>query len=135
MKHSLFIPALLMTLTCASLALAQSDSEEPDFDACGTLVRVENCVLFEGGGGKYVLSDYEGYQVGEAVRVIGFLDESCITICGDTADGCIRGAVVYDPTVFPCGTPVQIPFDPCSALSTGLTLLTAAGFIASRRKR
>ncbi len=104
-----------------------------EIDACGILVRDGNCVLFDGGGGRYVLSDYGDFTVGDPVRVVGTIDENCITIC-NTADGCIRGAIVYDPAVLPCGTPVSVPFDPCSGLSAGLMMLTIAGLAAVRRR-
>lgn len=90
-----------------------------EFDACGVLVRDGNCVLFDGGGGRFALSNYGGYREGDQVRVVGTLDTNCITICAE-ADGCIRGAVVYNPDVFPCGTPIEVPFDPCAGLSTAL---------------
>lgn len=123
-----------MLAATATFAFAQSSQDEPDFDACGTLVRVENCVLFDGGGGSYVLSDHGGYRVGDTVRVVGFLDEGCITICGATADGCIRGAVVYDPAVFPCGTEINVRFDPCAGLGAGLALLSLGGLLLTCRR-
>lgn len=106
---------------------------DPDFDACGLLVRGAKCVLFEGGGGRYVLSNYDDdFGVGDLVRVVGTLDENCATICSD-GDGCIRGAVLFDPFVFPCGTPIEVAFDPCSGLSAGLLpLLVLVGIWSGR---
>ena len=127
--------SLAIAFSTATVAIAQSTDEEPDFDECGTLSRIENCVLFEGGGGSFVLGDYGSYQAGDTVRVVGFLDEGCITICGESADGCIRGAVVYDPEVFPCGTDINVDFDPCGGLGAGLTLLSLTGLIATRPRK
>ena len=118
---------ILAVISTTAPALAQL-SDEPDFDACGTLVRGVECVLFEGGGGRYVLSDYAGFKVGDAVRVIGTLDEACITICQE-GDGCIRGAEVFSPAVFPCGTPVSVEFDPCGGLSSALVPLLGGGLL------
>jgi hypothetical protein len=118
-------------MATATSADAQSTGGT-EIDACGTLVRDGNCVLFEGGGGRYVLSDYGSFNVGDPVRVVGTVDENCITIC-NSADGCIRGAIVYDPAVLPCGTPVNVPFDPCSGLSAGLMMLAVAGLVRAAR--
>ena len=123
---------ILAVFSVAAPVLAQL-SDEPDFDACGTLVRGVECVLFEGGGGCYVLSDYAGFKVGDAVRVIGTLDKACVTICQE-ADGCIRGAEVFSPAVFPCGTPVSVEFDPCSGLSSALLGLPLLGMWFCRRR-
>ncbi|MCG3126541.1 MAG: hypothetical protein CHACPFDD_01388 [Phycisphaerae bacterium] len=108
----------------------------PAFDECGVLVRGVECVLFEGGGGRYVLSDYGDFKVGDAVRVVGTLNENCISICSD-ADGCIAEAVVYDPVALPCGTEIpSISLDTCATTAAGL-LGSALGGVAltSRPKR
>ena len=125
--------ALILAVTSAAAPAMAQLSDEPDFDACGTLVRGAECVLFEGGGGRYVLSDYAGFKIGDAVRVIGTLDEACITICQE-GDGCIRGAEVFSPAVFPCGTPVSVEFDPCSGLSSALLALPLLGMRFCRRR-
>ncbi len=106
-------------------------------DACGTLVQGESCVLFEGGGGRYVVPDAGDFRVGDAVRVVGTLDPSCVTICKD-ADGCILGGKLYDPARSPCGTPLpQFPQDlvtsACTALSGALLTFTLAGLWCARR--
>ncbi len=115
-------------------AASGQTSDGPDFDACGLLVRGAECVLFEGGGGRYVLSSFDDdFTIGDLVRVVGTLDENCATICSD-GDGCIRGARLFDPFIFPCGTPIEVPFDPCSGLSAGLLpLLVLLGFRSGRR--
>jgi len=106
-------------------------------DECGVLVQGESCVLFEGGGGRYVVPDTGHFRVGDAVRVVGTLDPNCVTICKD-ADGCIRGGTLYDPALFPCGTRVpQFPQDlvtgTCTAASAALLTLTLAGLWYTRR--
>lgn len=129
------------TATCA-VCQTNSASSSPAvtaFDACGTLIQASHCVLFEGGGGQYVLSDYGGFHVGDSVRVVGELDTNCATICGQS-DGCIRGAVLYDPAVLPCGT--HIPSLPGDLITSGCTAASAAiagglgaGFWFTRRRR
>lgn len=100
-----FVTVGLLLLSSPLFAQSTDDTTPHEVDDCGTLVRGVDCVLFEGGGGRYYLADYGKFRVGDTVRVVGTADPTCITICAD-ADGCIRGAVVYDPTVYPCGTPI-----------------------------
>ena len=119
---------VLIVAAFAAVPASAQLSDEPDFDACGVLVQGAECVLFTGGGGSYILSDYGDYRVGDLVRVIGTLDEGCITICQE-GDGCIRGAEVFDPAIFPCGTPVRVEFDPCGGLSTALVPLLGGGLL------
>jgi len=109
-----------------------------EFDACGVLLAGAGCALFEGGGGTYVVVNTGDFQFGDTVRVVGTLDPDCITICPE-ADGCIRGAELYDPAVFPCGTslpsfPEDIITGVCSTVSTGLLTLTLAGTWLTRRR-
>jgi hypothetical protein len=124
----------------APLAAAQQATTAPTpIDACGTLVQGDDCVLFAGGGGKYVLADYGQFRVGDAVRVVGTIDPNCQTICGG-ADGCIRGAVVYDPAVLPCGTPIangpaDIITNVCSAVGAAAPAAAAAGMWLTRARR
>ena len=125
------LPSVLVLATTG--AASAQISAEPDFDACGTLVQGTECVLFEGGGGRYVLSDYGGFRIGDAVRVVGTVDEGCITICQE-GDGCIRGAQVFDPAILPCGTPASVDFDPCSGLGTALLALPLVGMWLSSRR-
>ncbi len=132
--------ALGLALSLAALACAQTTTapSSTEIDACGVLISGGNCVLFSGGGGNYVLSDYGDYRVGDAVRVVGTVDPQCATICG-SADGCIRGAVVYDPTVLPCGTalpsfPGDLLSGLCSAVSAGIAASTTGGLLLSRRR-
>jgi hypothetical protein len=107
------------------------------FDGCGVLVAGNGCVLFEVGGAQYVIPDAGRFEFGDAVRVVGTLDPECITIC--EVDGCIRGGVVYDPAVYPCGT--RLPDFPgdlfrglCDAVSAGLVGATATGLLFTRRR-
>jgi hypothetical protein len=126
-------------LSWGAIAVAQTSQPSGEIDQCGTIVRAGNCVLFEGGGGKFVVADFGGFQVGDFVRVVGTVDPDCTNIC-DQADGCVRGAVVYDPLLLPCGTPLEVPFDPCSGLSAALagagaaTLALRAGSSRARRR-
>jgi hypothetical protein len=95
-----------LSIAAASSALAQTTQpSNQEIDACGTLVQVGRCVVFSGAGGNYVLADYGDFKLGDAVRVIGTISTTCTTICPE-ADGCIQGAIVYDPAVLPCGTPI-----------------------------
>ena len=136
MRRSL---AVLIAAFVAARALGlTTDPNTTEIDTCGVLVQGARCVLFEGGGGKYVLSDYGGFKAGEAVRVVGTVDTNCATICSE-ADGCIRGAVVYDPARLPCGTalpslPGDLVTSLCSAASSTLLTLTLVGLHITRRK-
>jgi hypothetical protein len=136
MRHVLAIA--LMGLVAAFATQAQTTSAPTAFDACGSLVQGAHCVLFDGGGGKYVLSDYGGFHLGDAVRVVGTLDPGCTTICTDS-DGCISGAAVYDPVRFPCGQDIpSFPSDlvtgVCSAASAALSTATVVGLWFSWRR-
>lgn len=143
--HLLRFPLVFaaVTLAVSPAAPAQdpnssdgADAAATEIDACGTLVRGVTCVMFETGGKQYYLADYGGFDIGDEVRVVGTLDPSCITICLQ-GDGCIRGATVYDPRVFPCGTDLpNFPADICSeAASAALSGLAAAGLWLARRPR
>ncbi|GEM_PF-3842083 len=118
---------------------AQSQAPELyEIDECGTLSRGSGCILFEAAGGKYVIPEAAGFHVGDAVRVVGTLDPGCVTICPE-ADGCIRGATLYDPAVWPCGTelpnfPADILSGICEATSAVLLGAVAAGLWWSRRR-
>jgi hypothetical protein len=134
--------AILPIIASATVAAAQSDPNAPQsqaIDECGTLVEGNGCVLFEGAGGRYVVVANSGdFQFGDAVRVVGTIDPECVTICPE-ADGCIRGAVLYDPARLPCGTPLpNFPADivtgVCSSLSAALLAFTVVGLWATRRR-
>lgn len=130
--------AALVCLTSATWAQGTDDTPQ-EIDECGVLVAGAGCVLFEGGGGQYVLADAGNFEFGDAVRVVGTLDTNCTTICGD-ADGCIRGAVLYDPAVLPCGTdlpnfPGDLISGLCAAASSVLLALTLAGLWSTRHGR
>jgi hypothetical protein len=118
-------------LGCGQDAGQEPDTEPRPFDECGVLMQVGNCVLFAGAGGNYYLPDAGDYRVGDAVRVVGTLYPNCSTICTE-ADGCISGAAVYDPAVFPCGTdlpnfPGDLLAGLCTAVGTGLLACSAIG--------
>lgn len=134
------IAITLLVAAAAGAACGQTDETgQRAFDECGTLVRGAECVLFEGAGGKYYVPELGDFQVGDAVRAVGTLDPSCVTICRD-ADGCLLGGALYDPAVFPCGQPLpRFPQDiltnACSLLSTGLVALSLGGLWYARRRR
>lgn len=132
------VPVAALMAVCwstAGPAVAQSPATTP-FDACGVLVQGGNCVLFEGGGGRYFLSDYGTYRVGDAVRVVGTLDPGCTAFCNDF-DGCISGAVVYNPAVYPCGTDIPGKADLvtglCEAATGALTGVIVGGLWLTRK--
>jgi hypothetical protein len=125
--------AALLLAVMPAAALAQRGTE---IDACGYLVQGRNCVLFDGGGGLYSLSDYGSFRLGDYIRVIGTIDENCRTICEDDADGCIRGAVVYNPEINPCGEPIpSFPYDGCAAAAAGLGTTAILGLRLTRGRR
>lgn len=119
----------------SGITFAQDSEPAPvrEIDACGTLVRSGNCFLVEVAGGRFLVTETGRFGAGDEVRVIGTLDESCITICAD-ADGCIRGAELFDPEILPCGTPIGVPFDPCAGLSAALLAAPLVGLWFSRRR-
>ncbi len=141
MRPSAITLAVTMGLICVSGAPSAAQTTQPAqtaIDACGVLVRGSKCVLFEGAGGKYYIPDTGRFQVGDAVRVVGTLDRNCVTICQE-GDGCIRGAVLYDPNVLPCGTALpNFPGDLISGLCTtaagALTTFTVIGLYLTRRR-
>lgn len=125
----------LALLILPTVALAQPDEGPPrgPIDACGVLVQDGSCVLFQGGGGLLFLSDYGGFKAGDAVRVTGTITD-CVTLC--EADGCVAGAVVYDPTVLPCGEPLpDFPGDICAGVAAGLVGGLAGGIGLAYRGR
>jgi len=130
---------ILPMLVLTSAVAAQTDPNAPQsqlIDECGTLVQGNGCVLFEGAGGRYVVVASGRFQFGDAVRVVGTIDPECVTICPE-ADGCIRGAVLYDPARLPCGTalpnfPEDIVTGVCSSLSAALLALAVVGLRATR---
>jgi hypothetical protein len=129
--------ALFACLALPPIAAAQSTMAE--IDECGTLIQGNSCVLFQGSSGKYVLTDYGRFHVGDAVRVTGSADANCPSICPD-ADGCVRGSHIYDPSVLPCGTPisnVQTDLLPnlCTAATGALTTAAGTGLLLIGRRR
>lgn len=131
---------VLVALALPAAALAQSTTSN-EIDACGILVHSGGCVIFEGGGGRLVIAPQaaEGFAFGDAVRAVGTVDPNCVAICDDI-DGCIRGAVLYDPAVFPCGArlpnfPGDIVTNACTAATAALFTLTVVGLTAARGRR
>lgn len=128
---------VILSLACVPRATSQTtDSGPREIDTCGVLVRGAGCAIFEGGGGRFVITDTGRFTFGDAVRVVGTVDPLCITICGDV-DGCVRGAILYDPAIYPCGTrlpdfPGDIVTGVCSQVGTGLVFATLAGLWLTR---
>ena len=132
----------IATIVCTALciAAAQGQTTQPstrEIDECGVLLEGAGCVLFQGAGGKFVVVAGGDFKFGDAVRVVGTLDTGCVTICKD-ADGCIRGATLYDPAVFPCGTilpnfPSDLVSGLCSTVSASLLTLTVVGLWCAAR--
>lgn len=131
-------PLVLALLAAAAFGQTQ-DTTPQAIDECGTLVfSSSGCILFQGTGGMVYIPDTGRFRVGDAVRVVGTLDPTCKTICKDAA-GCVRGAVLYDPAVFPCGQalpsfPGDIVTNACTTVSTAVLTLTLAGLWYTRRR-
>lgn len=122
----------LATLTVITVQTVNAQTSQPstsDFDACGTLVVSGGCLVFRGGGGDYYLADYGRYAAGDSVRVIGTLNTDCVTICS-AADGCIQGAISYDPSVYPCGTTIPSLADDLIPALTDAACTAASGVLA-----
>ncbi|MBI5864551.1 MAG: hypothetical protein HZB38_08595 [Planctomycetes bacterium] len=133
--------ALSLEISAAACGQATQPADGP-FDACGTLVQVGPCVLFSGGGGQYVLADFCGYHVGDTVRVVGTRSSECSNFCVES-DGCIQGAKLYDPAVYPCGTDIPSLADDlvpalldtaCQSTSGLLAAIAAVGMAVTRRR-
>ena len=142
MRSAIVIATGIGMLVPPSVAQTTQPSQQ-EIDACGTLVQVGRCVLFSGAGGNYVLADYGDFKLGDAVRVIGTISTDCTSICAE-ADGCIQGAVVYDPAIVPCGTPIaDLETDlavaaidsVCSAASGAIGAAGLVGLALTRRRR
>lgn len=146
MRETLTGLAILGSILAAT-PIANAQSGDPnsgpiEIDACGVLVQAGSCVVFQTNGGNYVLADYGRYRAGDSVRVIGTADPDCVQICA-SADGCIRGATLYDPAQLPCGTDIPSLADDlipaltesaCSALSGSLALIGVIGAALTRRR-
>lgn len=134
MHHALRWLLCTAAFVAAPASAQDGDGGPREIDACGVLVQAGNCVLFDGAGGRWFLSDYGGFRAGDLVRVVGTADPTCITICAE-ADGCVRGAVVYNPAVLPCGTPLpSFPGDICAGVAAGLGGLALLGLSLAQRR-
>lgn len=101
-------PVLTLAFACAPVAIA-CPAPAQNVDACGTLIQGTECVLFESNeGGRFVLDDRGQFEVGDEVRVIGELDEGCVSVCQE-GEGCIAVASIThcDGDVTICGTLVD----------------------------
>lgn len=121
--------AAIMSLMVSSGFGQTSQPSNSDFDACGTLVISGGCLVFRGGGGDYYLADYGRYAAGDSVRVIGTLNPDCVTICSEL-DGCIQGAITYDPSVYPCGSSIPSLADDLVPALTDAACTAASGVLA-----
>ena len=122
--------ALICCCLFAGTTLAQDADFSAEFDQCGELVQGANCVLFSGGGGRFYLSDYGSFRVGDSLRVVGAASTDCATFC-DEIEGCITVASLHDPAVLPCGTPIpNLPADITAAAFDGCTAALAGGALA-----
>ena len=135
------LASVVLAVWCMNSACGQTeDGGMQAIDECGVLTRgSDGCVVFDAAGGSYVVPDSGRFNVGDMVRIVGTVDPACITICSN-ADGCIRGAVLYDPTAFPCGEPLpQFPGDLltgiCAAVGASLPTLAAVGMWCTHPRR
>lgn len=123
-----FSAAAFMSLMVSCGFGQTSQPSTTEFDACGTLVISGGCLVFRGGGGDYYLGDYGRYAAGDSVRVIGTLNPDCVTICSGL-DGCIQGAITYDPAVYPCGSTIPSLADDLIPALTDAACTAASGVL------
>lgn len=130
-----WLPAGGASFMLAASALAQGPGMTA-FDECGVLTPGSGCILVDTGGGRYIITEAGRFGFGDEVRVVGTLDPACTSICPE-ADGCIRGAELYDPDFYPCGQaipsfPADLVSGICTSASAGLVLATFVGLVATR---
>jgi len=85
------------------------------FEACGSLIQGENCVLFTPSGfsGLYLhLENYDDYPVGQDVCISGNLEIGPDSLCPDAA------GYVHDNTIN-IRTSMVVPFEACGILVQG----------------
>ena len=86
---------------CGTAALGQT------IDVCGQLLASPDCSLFQADtGGTYALDASDGFALGDRVRVVGTLNNTCEPACPE-AIGCITTTLVG-----PCG----VSFSACGTL-------------------
>jgi hypothetical protein len=129
----------LLAGVAASLLAASAPAQSAAmtaFDECGVLTPGSGCILVDTGSGRYIVTDAGRFAFGDEVRVVGTLDPACTSICPE-ADGCIRGAELYDPDFYPCGQaipsfPADLVSGICTSASAGILLATFAGLFVTR---
>jgi hypothetical protein len=83
----------------ASFAFYMAPAQATPFEGSGELIQGVECVLFKADvGGRYVLDNLDGFQVGDRVHVTGDLNLSCVTICQE-GDGCISDTIIQPPVI------------------------------------
>lgn len=135
MPIRLRIGLVVFFVTC--LALASTAGAQP-INACGTLVSgVNQCVLFDiGGGTRYLLDDHGGHAVGDTFRVVGTLQPTCFSVCNQ-GNGCVTvSSITTCATVAP---PPSVPGDRrCGLCGIGLPATMTpviAAWLARRARR
>lgn len=100
------------------------------FTATGTLVAGTECTLFvdDDTDKAYVLENLGNFDVGDRVFVTGDRDPNCVTACGE-GSGCIK-----NNTVTAADNPPWLDLL-CPLSSLGLTSLTLAGYMQTRKSR
>jgi len=119
MQRSHLRPALLAL--CAT-ALASTSWAQMGLQDCGTLTQGVGCTVFEADqGGRFHLTNYGSYVVGDRVHVWGVVLPPCLAICGPV-DGCLDqntiGPCAADQAVSYC---VSLPNSTGSAATISLT--------------
>lgn len=87
---------------CLTLAVGSGALAASAIDACGQLEQSGACVLFRANGLLYQLNTNGAFIAGDAVRVIGSIQESCNSPCSGVAGCVIVGEITY------CDGPVSI---------------------------
>jgi hypothetical protein len=92
--------------------------EEECFTGCGTIIATPDCRLFQAdAGGRYLLSNYDNFQDGARVEVVGCVDADCTTFCNDPTVKCLHNELIrfcqpcsncFGPCLEACGELVQV---------------------------
>ena len=61
-----------------------------EFTGTGVLVQGTECVLYrDDDAGVYILDNYGDFEIGDRVRVHGWIDQACVSICQE-GNGCLK---------------------------------------------
>jgi hypothetical protein len=131
------VPSCLSATGCITVSTIGPCAAQ--FSACGTLVQIGVCVLFQtDNSATYVLDQMDGFFTGDRVQVTGTLDPNCVHSCSPT-NGCVTvSAIVSCATPFStCGVLTQRAQCVAFVADTGgtFTLETVGGFVAGDRVR